>query len=114
MAEIHTAAVECGQGLLTVLTQIARTELGARDVRFLPHDTGVGSAGSTSASRQTMMAGGAVQMACRAVLDELRGGPGGAWTRATTSLDEWLDEPAVGDAVYHHRRTTDFDDAGPG
>ena len=31
---IITAAVECGQGLLTVLTQIARTELGIREVTF--------------------------------------------------------------------------------
>ncbi len=94
VAEIHTAAVECGQGLLTVLTQIARTELGACDVRFLPHDTGVGSAGSTSASRQTMMAGGAVQMACRAVLDELSRRAGRRVEPGGDPLDEWLVEPA--------------------
>jgi CO/xanthine dehydrogenase Mo-binding subunit len=34
-------------------------------------DTQVGSAGSTSASRQTWMSGGAVDAACRAVRDEL-------------------------------------------
>ena len=47
--------------------QIARTELGVENVLVLPADTQVGSAGSSSASRQTHMTGGAVQAACRAV-----------------------------------------------
>ena len=34
-------------------------------------DTTIGSAGSTSASRQTWMSGGAVDMACRAVRERL-------------------------------------------
>ena len=37
---------------------------------MLPADTQVGSAGSSSASRQTHMTGGAVQAACRAVREE--------------------------------------------
>jgi CO/xanthine dehydrogenase Mo-binding subunit len=36
-----------------------------------PADTTIGSAGSTSASRQTMMSGGAVEQACRAARAEL-------------------------------------------
>ncbi len=64
LAEIHTAAVEMGQGLYTLLTQIVRTELGVDRVAFHRADTLVGNAGSTSASRQSMMAGGAVQLAC--------------------------------------------------
>jgi xanthine dehydrogenase D subunit len=65
--EVHTAAAEVGQGLVTVQAQIARTELGVERVVVLPADTQVGSAGSSSASRQTWMTGGAVKLACEAV-----------------------------------------------
>ena len=64
---VHTAAAEVGQGLVTVQAQIARTELGVDQVVIHPADTTVGSAGSTSASRQTYVTGGAVQAACAAV-----------------------------------------------
>jgi xanthine dehydrogenase D subunit len=67
LVEVHTAAVEVGQGLITVQAQIARTELGVERVVVPPADTGVGSAGSSSASRQTWMTGGAVRAACQAV-----------------------------------------------
>ena len=67
LVEVHTAAVEVGQGLVTVQAQIARTELGVERVVVLPADTAVGSAGSSSASRQTWMTGGAVRAACQAV-----------------------------------------------
>ncbi|MGO8962069.1 MAG: xanthine dehydrogenase subunit D [Streptosporangiaceae bacterium] len=81
VAEIYTAAVEMGQGLYTLLTQVVRTELGVGDVRMHAADTLVGNAGSTSASRQSMMAGGAVQLAChqlRSALAARLAGPGGA------------------------------------
>ncbi len=74
---VHTAAAEVGQGLVTIQAQIARTELGVDQVVIHPADTTVGSAGSSSASRQTYVTGGAVQAACAAV----RAGvfaPGGA------------------------------------
>jgi xanthine dehydrogenase D subunit len=64
---VHTAAAEVGQGLVTVQAQIARTELGVDRVVVHPADTTVGSAGSSSASRQTYVTGGAVQAACAAV-----------------------------------------------
>jgi CO/xanthine dehydrogenase Mo-binding subunit len=64
---VHTAAAEVGQGLVTVQGQIARTELGVENVVIQPADTTVGSAGSSSASRQTYVTGGAVQAACAAV-----------------------------------------------
>ncbi|WP_204332617.1 xanthine dehydrogenase subunit D [Geodermatophilus sabuli] len=67
VATVHTAAAEVGQGLVTVQQQIARTELGVQQVVVVPADTSVGSAGSTSASRQTYVTGGAVQAACAAV-----------------------------------------------
>jgi CO/xanthine dehydrogenase Mo-binding subunit len=54
-----------------VQAQIARTELGVEKVVIHPADTAVGSAGSTSASRQTYVSGGAVQAACAAVRDAL-------------------------------------------
>ncbi len=102
VAEIHTAAVEMGQGLTTVLTQIARTELGIEHVVLHAADTSVGNAGSTSASRQSMMAGGAVQMACRQISERLAAQGG------------LLAEPVTETAVYHHRPTTGFDSAGHG
>jgi xanthine dehydrogenase D subunit len=70
---VHTAAAEVGQGLVTVQAQIARTELGVENVVIHPADTTVGSAGSSSASRQTYVTGGAVRAACAAVRDVLFG-----------------------------------------
>ena len=65
------ATAEVGQGFVTVAAQIAREVLGVDDVVLDRIDTGVGSAGSSSASRQTWMSGGAVHAACVAVRDEL-------------------------------------------
>ncbi|HYB87656.1 MAG TPA: xanthine dehydrogenase subunit D [Streptosporangiaceae bacterium] len=70
---VHTAAAEVGQGLVTVQAQIARTELGVENVVIHPADTTVGSAGSSSASRQTYVTGGAVRAACAAVRDAVFG-----------------------------------------
>ncbi|MGH3878889.1 MAG: xanthine dehydrogenase subunit D [Actinophytocola sp.] len=64
---VHTAAAEVGQGLVTLQAQIARTELGVQRVVIQPADTDVGSAGSSSASRQSYVTGGAVKAACEAV-----------------------------------------------
>ncbi|QMU80167.1 xanthine dehydrogenase subunit D [Streptacidiphilus sp. PB12-B1b] len=71
VAMVHTAMAEVGQGGVTVHGQIARTELGVERVTIHPADTAVGSAGSTSASRQTYMTGGAVKLAAEAVRQEL-------------------------------------------
>ena len=68
---VKFATAEVGQGFVMLAQQIARTVLGVDDVFLDPIDTLVGSAGSTSASRQTWMSGGAVDAACRAVRDEL-------------------------------------------
>ncbi|UWZ40320.1 xanthine dehydrogenase subunit D [Dactylosporangium roseum] len=70
-AVVHTAAAEVGQGLVTVQAQIARTELGVEQVTVATADTSVGSAGSSSASRQTYVTGGAVKAACAAVRAEV-------------------------------------------
>jgi xanthine dehydrogenase D subunit len=138
VAEIYTAAVEMGQGLTTVLTQVARTELGVQRVVLRAADTGAGNAGSTSASRQSMMAGGAVQVACRLIRDrlaararhrargngealpelpepvELRDGALIAGGEPVADLVDLLAEPVAETAVYHHRPTTGFDPAGQG
>ena len=68
---VHTAAAEVGQGLVTVEQQICRTELGVEQVVVSPKDTAVGSAGSTSASRQTYMTGGAVKAACERIRERV-------------------------------------------
>lgn len=132
VAEVHTAAVEMGQGLHTFLTQVARTELGVENVTMHSSDTLVGNAGSTSASRQSMMAGGAVQKACASVreaLFERVRGRSGSETRgelsvlngsvyaggvAVVEVSELLEEPISCEAVYHHRRTQPFDENGQG
>ncbi len=89
VATVHTAAVEVGQGLVTVEQQICRTELGVDAVVVQAKDTQVGSSGSTSASRQTYMTGGAVKAACEAVrahvLDRAVGRTGS--NRASLQLD---------------------------
>jgi len=65
------ATSEVGQGFVTIAQQIARTVLGVDRVVLEPIDTQIGSAGSTSASRQTWMSGGAVDAACRAARERL-------------------------------------------
>jgi CO/xanthine dehydrogenase Mo-binding subunit len=67
VVSVHTAAAEVGQGLVTLQAQIARTELGVQRVVIQPSDTSVGSAGSSSASRQSYVTGGAVKAACAEV-----------------------------------------------
>ncbi|WP_327370900.1 xanthine dehydrogenase family protein molybdopterin-binding subunit [Streptomyces sp. NBC_01217] len=71
VATVHTAMAEVGQGGVTVHAQIARTELGVAQVTIHPADTRVGSAGSTSASRQTYVTGGAVKHSCEAVREKV-------------------------------------------
>jgi CO/xanthine dehydrogenase Mo-binding subunit len=130
VAEVHTAGVECGQGFSTIVTQVAREELGVEDVVLHAADTGVDSAGSTSASRQTFMGGGAVQMASRAVAEEVIGRaiarlrPEGVLTLAdgrvladgvpVADVVALLDEPVVATRTFHHRETTPFDERGQG
>jgi CO/xanthine dehydrogenase Mo-binding subunit len=93
-AEVHCAAAEVGQGVTNVILQVARTELGTDDVLLAPHTTAsVDSSGSASASRMTWMAAGAVQLACRAALEE----------RERTG-----DEVDV-ERIYRHPRTSPLD-----
>lgn len=84
------ATAEVGQGFVTLAPQIARTELGLDDVVCEPIDTTIGSAGSTSASRQTWMSGGAVLGACREVAEQVRAHQAGVWgvDAAAVRLDD--------------------------
>ncbi len=96
-AVVHCAAAEVGQGVAGVILQVARTELETDDVVLAPHTTAsVGSAGSTSASRMTWMAAGAVRDACRAALEEQRASGGG-------DVDV--------ERIYRHAPTTPLDPA---
>ena len=73
VATVTCAVAEVGQGFVTIAGQIARTVLGCDGVVVEPADTStIGSAGSSSASRQTWMSGGAVLRACRLVADQVR------------------------------------------
>ena len=71
VATLQFATAEVGQGFVVLAQQIARTVLGVDTVLLEPISTAIGSAGSTSASRQTWMSGGAVDGACRRVREEL-------------------------------------------
>lgn len=71
VVHLKYATVEVGQGFVILAPQIARSVLGVDDVVIDPVDTRIGSAGSTSASRQTWMSGGAVDGACRLVRQRL-------------------------------------------
>jgi xanthine dehydrogenase D subunit len=128
VATVHTASAEVGQGLITVEQQICRTELGVQRVVVAPKDTTVGSGGSTSASRQTYVTGGAVKAACEAVRDvvlqraaaELGRSPArlrldgekiiGSSGEVLVTLAEVLGEDAVEETVeWRHRPTHAID-----
>ncbi|WP_063629957.1 molybdopterin cofactor-binding domain-containing protein [Nocardia sp. BMG51109] len=131
---VYTAAAEVGQGLVTVLGQVVREELGIGTVYLAPAHTDSGEAGSTSASRQTYMTVGAVRAACaelRARIFAEAAGQTGIPLRdwritdgaivdttgqAVTSLAAILDRPGApaafgAQAEYHHRPTGPMDPA---
>ena len=133
VATLKFATAEVGQGFVTIAGQIARTVLGVDEVLLEPIDTGVGSSGSTSASRQTWMSGGAVNAACVAVRDRLFehvaaahgvdpsllaidgtdivvSGGSLRLAVADVSRDAAFDETAV----YRHAPTEDLDENGQG
>ena len=132
--EVHSAAAEVGQGVGVVQIQVARTELGVERVTLLPADTTVGSAGSSSASRQTWMTGGAVKSACEAVrarlleraAGELGGSPsnfsmeGGVIVSQTNGIEVSVADLLGRDSIeetreYRHRKTYPMDpDTGQG
>lgn len=123
--ELHTAAAEVGQGMVTILEQIARSASGLTDVRVVFDHTGeIGSAGSTSASRQTQMAGGAALAACRAAREEaLRRSNGddltdeGVWKDGklvTTLRDVLAEGPVESRQRFRHPPTEEANATGQG
>src|SRR5256712_12174191 len=104
LARVHPAAAEVGQGIVTICVQITRSELGVERVEIDPPDTTIGSAGSSSASRQTWMTGGAVLAACREVKAELlsRARTTG---RSPDDLPALLEEPIDKTVTHRHRDT---------
>jgi xanthine dehydrogenase D subunit len=72
VASVTCAVAEVGQGFVTIASQIARTVLGCDAVVEPAGTVGIDSAGSSSASRQTWMSGGAVLQAAREVAGQVR------------------------------------------
>jgi xanthine dehydrogenase D subunit len=130
LVQVHTAAAEVGQGLITIEAQIARTELGVERVAVLPADTKVGSAGSTSASRQTYVTGAAVKQACEALRERvfekareefgkedlaIEGANVVSDDGTVVSLAELLGGEEIEETVeFHHRETEPLDERGQG
>ena len=133
VATITSACAEVGQGFVTLAHQIAHEILGVDEVVLAPVSTAtIDSAGSTSASRQTWMSGGAVQAACEAVrarlLDRVAAAHGvpvddlvlvdgrvaslsGAFEM---DLVEATAQPVEAEEVYRHAPTVALDDDGQG
>jgi CO/xanthine dehydrogenase Mo-binding subunit len=99
--EVHCAGAEVGQGVSNVILQVARTELGTDDVVLAPAGTAtVGSAGSSSASRMTWMAAGAVRLACRdAKAEHERTGGEVDVERVYRHAQTWPLDPETGQAT---------------
>jgi xanthine dehydrogenase D subunit len=133
VATLQFATAEVGQGFVVLAQQIARSVLGVDMVLLEPISTAIGSAGSTSASRQTWMSGGAVDGACRRVRERLFGHVAAAHgldpLRLTVDGTDVVDTTGslrvpVADAArgvvfdetfaHHHRPTEELDENGQG
>lgn len=127
------ATSEVGQGFVTLAPQIARSVLGVDDVDCDTIDTNIGSAGSTSASRQTWMSGGAVDGACRLVRERLFEIVGNKYgvdpirltiddtdivdtigTLRVSVFDETQGLTISEEFEHHHRTTEELDENGQG
>lgn len=137
VATIKSACAEVGQGFVTLAQQIAREVLGVEEVVLAPIDTQIGSAGSSSASRQSWMSGGAVMRACEEVRSKLLAKVAAEHGFAEDSAEDLLEfadgrvrsidgsvdislEEAVGDErifaelEYRHAPTSPLDENGQG
>jgi xanthine dehydrogenase D subunit len=120
VATVRCAAAEIGQGFVTLAQQIVRTELGINLVILEPPDTTMGSAGSSSASRQTWMSGGAIQQACQDIRSQLEKRRAAAASnqseaRMVGSLEALLcSGPVTATAEHRHAPTEPLDANGQG
>jgi xanthine dehydrogenase D subunit len=106
VAYVLTAASEVGQGIVLVCEQITRTALGVQRVVVETPNTSIDSAGSSSASRQTWMTGGAVLATCNEVKAELERRAAARGTRlADVEVADLLDEPVERLVKHRHRPT---------
>ena len=122
-ATVFSAAAEVGQGFVTLAQQVVRSELGVDRVLLAPAASYLGPAGSSSASRQAFMSGGAISQACAKIRSELLArlssdpefdgvditsekGRGAVWGA--------LHEPIEESAEFHHTPTESLDERGQG
>ena len=125
---VTCAASEIGQGFVTVAGQIVRSILGVTEVRLAtPSTAAIGPAGSSAASRQTVMSGGAIEKACRAIADLVRQSTADRYNLSAESLtvangrirsdDGWIylsvaeaaDGPVEVEVRHEHRPTSPLD-----
>jgi xanthine dehydrogenase D subunit len=133
VATVLVATAEVGQGFVTLVHQIVSEELGVDAVLAPATTNDVGSAGSSSASRQTWMSGGALHAACVEVRRQLLERAAGqldcpasrlalddgevvdAATARRVPLARLLDEgPIETEQEYHHAPTRALDADGQG
>ena len=123
-AVVETAAIEVGQGLVTVLAQLARSGLGLSRASVRHVDTSqIDSAGSTSASRQTQISGGATLEAAttlrRRILERHDGDDlddDGVWRdgELVIPMSVVVDESWEETVTFRHPATERPDDDGQG
>ncbi|MGH9100644.1 MAG: xanthine dehydrogenase subunit D, partial [Acidimicrobiales bacterium] len=134
MATVTLATAEVGQGFVTLAQQIVREELALERVVLAPASTAdIGSAGSSSASRQTWMSGGALQLACAAARSQLVERAASTWgapeakcelvdgsvvwneSGQRLSIAEIVEHmPVEAEHEFHHRPTRELDEQGQG
>ena len=134
--EVRSAAAEVGQGISSALAQIAADPLGGAPVRVAKASAAFGYAGSSSASRQTFISGGAVLQATEQLAAKVRTLLAGAFGVLESDIDfadgevlidggrhRWSalwadghfgDEPIVASADFSAPRTSEGDDFGQG
>ncbi|MFP3914480.1 MAG: xanthine dehydrogenase family protein molybdopterin-binding subunit [Actinomycetota bacterium] len=123
-AEVETAAIEVGQGLVNVMAQIVRSVLGVSRAEVRHVDTSrIDSAGSTSASRQTQLSGGAAHAAATRLRDRILSSHGGdhlddrgVWSGddLVVPMDELVEEGWEETVTFRHPPTEAPDDNGQG
>ncbi len=114
VATVTCACAEVGQGFVTLAQQIVHQTLGIDFVTIAPADTSIGSAGSTSASRQTWMSGGAVLAAAEAIRARIAAAIGTDDITAPDFVRALADNEWDELVEHHHAPTVALDADGQG